>query len=413
MRSNALNYFAVGLFVIAMVAALVAVLALLTGRTGATDTYYTRYPAANGLKFGTAVLYMGYPVGQVESIEPLFGDDASVEFVVEMSVQAGWRIPEGSVAQVRAAGLLAAITIDIRAGPGPTALAPGDSIAGEGQTDLFGAVSDTANTVKQLTEGSIKPLMTSLDHYVQTVGQSMERDAAPLLTDLRVLAAELAGRAPVLVTAFLELAEELRTTSEQLRAFTGDDNVERVDSIVGNLEQTSQHLVELAASTREQVGELLGDGTRGRVHGALDNVAQASEEVAGLSRDARTRVNQVLGDDTAQRFRAALDNVSLAAGNIAGLSEELRGTGGQVQRLLAGLEQTVDSGRPDVEQSLTDLRYTLRMLAEHVDSVAYNLEGTSRNMYEFSRELRRNPGLLLGGTPPVDRAVVAPSGGRE
>ena len=26
-------------------------------------------------------------------------------------------------------------------------------------------------------------------------------------------------------------------------------------------------------------------------------------------------------------------------------------------------------------------------------------------MYEFSRQIRENPGLLLGGTPPKDQAV--------
>ena len=34
-----------------------------------------------------------------------------------------------------------------------------------------------------------------------------------------------------------------------------------------------------------------------------------------------------------------------------------------------------------------------------------NLEGAARNMYEFSRQIRQNPGLLLGGTPPEDAAA--------
>jgi phospholipid/cholesterol/gamma-HCH transport system substrate-binding protein len=33
-----------------------------------------------------------------------------------------------------------------------------------------------------------------------------------------------------------------------------------------------------------------------------------------------------------------------------------------------------------------------------------NLEGAARNMFEFSRQIRQNPGLLLGGKPPTDEA---------
>jgi phospholipid/cholesterol/gamma-HCH transport system substrate-binding protein len=42
------------------------------------------------------------------------------------------------------------------------------------------------------------------------------------------------------------------------------------------------------------------------------------------------------------------------------------------------------------------MRYTVETIAERIDAVTYNLEGASRNMYEFSRQIRINPGLLLG-----------------
>ncbi len=39
-------------------------------------------------------------------------------------------------------------------------------------------------------------------------------------------------------------------------------------------------------------------------------------------------------------------------------------------------------------------------------SIVHNLEGTTRNMNEFSRLIRQNPGLLLDGTP---RQAVSPA----
>jgi phospholipid/cholesterol/gamma-HCH transport system substrate-binding protein len=51
------------------------------------------------------------------------------------------------------------------------------------------------------------------------------------------------------------------------------------------------------------------------------------------------------------------------------------------------------------------MRHAVESIARHIDAINQNLEGASRNMYEFSRQLRQNPGLLLGGTPPKDEAA--------
>ena len=59
-----------------------------------------------------------------------------------------------------------------------------------------------------------------------------------------------------------------------------------------------------------------------------------------------------------------------------------------------------------MDASVVDLRYTLSTVAQRIDAMTYNMEGASRNMYEFSRQIRLNPGLLLGGTPPTDEARV-------
>jgi phospholipid/cholesterol/gamma-HCH transport system substrate-binding protein len=51
------------------------------------------------------------------------------------------------------------------------------------------------------------------------------------------------------------------------------------------------------------------------------------------------------------------------------------------------------------------------VVAQHIDAVAQNLEGTSRNMAEFSRRLKANPGLLLrGGRPETDEAELRRGG---
>ena len=115
MKSNKINYFIVGTFVIAMIVGLVGAVAMLTGYSGSTDTYYAVYRNITGVKFGTQVMYEGYPIGQVTEVTPT-PDDQGMKFRVDLEVIEGWRIPADSQAQIAAPGLLAAVTISIKAG---------------------------------------------------------------------------------------------------------------------------------------------------------------------------------------------------------------------------------------------------------------------------------------------------------
>ena len=205
MRNNKLNYVAVGAFVLAMLSGLVVAVVSLSGRSGPSDTYYTTYRDATGLKFGSQVYYMGYPVGQVEKIEPVTTSDG-LHFKLELSISeefSHWKVPADSVAQIKAAGLLAAITIDIRTGTSGDVLSPGDELKGLEQSDVFGAVSDTANVIKVLTETEVKPLLSTLNTSVQTLGKVIESDAAPLLVNLNRVATQLGDRGPEIITNFL------------------------------------------------------------------------------------------------------------------------------------------------------------------------------------------------------------------
>ena len=101
MRNNKLNYVIVGSFVLAMIFGLIFSIAMLTGRTGATDKYFAVYRNVTGVKFGTQVLYEGFPIGQVEEVTPV-AEGSKMSFRVDFTVVEGWRIPEDSVAKIAA-----------------------------------------------------------------------------------------------------------------------------------------------------------------------------------------------------------------------------------------------------------------------------------------------------------------------
>ena len=408
MKSDRINYLVVGGFVIAILVALTISIALLTGRTGATDTYYTSYRDATGLKFGSQVLYMGYPVGQVEEIRPV-GEDGKVSFRVRLEVSEefkDWQVPKDSIARIRAAGLLAAVTIDIRTGKSAETLKPGDHLQGLEQSDVFVAVTDAANTLKFLTENSIKPLIENLHAYVTGFGSILDERGGELITNLSDLSRELASRSPELISKYIELSDELQQTSAQLRTVLSEDNAQKVGSVVDNMVKASENAVAVTEDTRRQIHALLGPGTASKVDDALLNISSASENISRLSDDVNESLRNVLTPETARKLQRSLDNFSLAAANIATLSKDLGATRAELDRLLAALSQSVDETRPRLRDSSSDLQYILRSVAQHIDAVNYNLEGTSRNMFEFSRLLRQDPSVLLRGSAAAEDAAT-------
>ena len=76
-----------------------------------------------------------------------------------------------------------------------------------------------------------------------------------------------------------------------------------------------------------------------------------------------------------------------------------------VENLLTDLDAIVELNRDDLTQTVADARITLETISRYVESVAFNLDTTMRNMSEFSREIRENPALILRGTATDAGAV--------
>jgi len=322
MNGGKLNFVVVGAFVLAMLAALVVSLAVLMGRTGATDDYHAVYRNVTGVKFGTQVLYEGYPIGQVEEVTPE-SVDGGMRFRVDFAVERGWRIPEDSVATIKAPRLLAAVTIDIEAGDGAKALAPGSLVPSREGADVFSAVSSLAGQVGALTKDGIEPLLATIEETVGTARDVLGQDVKPLARNLTALAETMNARLPAIIDKVDRFAETMNATAKDVQALVGPENRGKVAALIGNLDRS--------------------------------------------------------------------------AANLSALSVKL-------DRVAATLEDVVGDNRVNIDRSLSDLRHVMRSMARNIDSITQNLDGTSRNMYEFSRQIRQNPGLLLGGTPPVDAA---------
>jgi phospholipid/cholesterol/gamma-HCH transport system substrate-binding protein len=230
MRDDQRNYVVVGAFVIAIGLGLIAWLAVLAGRTGATDPYHVHFANVMGLSSGTQVLYEGYPIGMIEDIQPTIKDGRQI-FRLDLSVERGWRIPDDSMANITASGLLSAVVVDVRAGASTTLLDPGDEIPSVESPDLFAAMSSVAEDMGDLIEGSLKPMLGTLS------------DGGPeIVQDLGAF------------------TQQLNETLAKIDSFLSGDNARRVEQILVNLESTSTSFAAVSGDleeTRRRVDELI------------------------------------------------------------------------------------------------------------------------------------------------------------
>ena len=329
MRNNKLNYVIVGSFVLAMIFGLIFSIAMLTGRTGATDKYFAVYRNVTGVKFGTQVLYEGFPIGQVEEVTPV-AEGSKMSFRVDFTVVEGWRIPEDSVAKIAAPGLLSAITLSLNAGKSEKMLEPSSQVSGLEAANVFAVVSSVADQISMLAEKDIRPLLNNISPLLESITKPSDS-----------FGEILAGDGSILVSDLVDLTGEL-----------GD----RIPRIAGDIEQITTRIND---STKE--------------------------------------LSTLLTEKNRKQIESLIENMDTAAANFTDLSGNLDG-------LIKDLNSVVTDNKSNIDASVVDVRYVTGAWARHIDALNQNMEATSRNMYEFSRQIRLNPGLLLGGTPPRDEA---------
>jgi len=290
-RDERRNALLAGGFVVAMLAALLVWIALLSGRTGATDPYFVTYQRVHGLRAGTEIFFDGYPVGLIDSIEPVDGEGGR-RFRVKLRIRRAWPLPEDSRARVLQ-GLFARVVVDIRGGASERLLAPGSEIAAEETSDVF----------------------TEAGALVARVGDLVE--------ELRPLVARASQDAPEILGNLEAFTAELDRAGGQLTTLLSRENVERVGRTLEGLES--------------------------------------------------------------------------ASGSVSALGRNLDGTRERIDRVLARVDELVQEDRGEVSEVLRELEHSLATVARHIDAIAADLETSTRNLAEFTRQIREDPGAIVRG----------------
>jgi phospholipid/cholesterol/gamma-HCH transport system substrate-binding protein len=198
--------------------------------------------------------------------------------------------------------------------------------------------------------------------------------------------------------AMANLAEQVGDLSSESIAPLVDDLGIMARRLGGKLETD---LTALTASLNS-----IAKAVDGRSTVILDRVQSLTERLDASAGN----LQQIMSDDNTATVGEIVRNVGETTDNFAALSRDLDGAAGRINALVVEFETIVNSNRGNIDKTLTNAQYSLQTIARNIDSIMLNVDAASRNMSEFTRLIRQNPSLLLGGPP---RAQIAPASERR
>ncbi len=130
-------------------------------------------------------------------------------------------------------------------------------------------------------------------------------------------------------------------------------------------------------------------------------VGDSKELVASLNMVSK-RLAHLLTDENSTRLNHTINNTDKITANLVSLSSRLNSIMGQLQGLVSNSNKLLTDNSNDIRHSMLDLRKSLNSVSQNMETIMYNLDVSSRNISEFSHQIRSNPGVLLNGKPAKD-----------
>jgi phospholipid/cholesterol/gamma-HCH transport system substrate-binding protein len=170
--------------------------------------------------------------------------------------------------------------------------------------------------------------------------------------------------------------------------------VERMSGLVANVDGL------IANDLSQFVKSLntLASGLQGEVPQIANQLLTFSERLNKTLGSLQT----LLSDENVEGVHHVVKNAEQVSQKFITISGGLNGTLDQINGIIANVDRLVETSEGQVNSALKDTQYVLQSLARNIDNFNHNISGTARNMNEFSRLIRQNPGLLLGGSPRDD-----------
>lgn len=285
----------IGIFAIVMLFALWAGIRFLSGIDifSRNITYYATYENVSGLQTAASVTIHGVKVGTVESIT--FDPSKSNEVEVALAVKRQYRLPVDSRAVIYNDGLMGGKAIMLELGTASEVLQRGDKITSVAGADMMSSIGNELGDLKGKLTVVADNLATTLANLNTLVEQNTD-NLSGTMSNLNSISASLDGVLKKERTNIEGIVASLNGLAEML-----DQNTERFDRIIGNVDAVAEQLeqakvdslVKAFTATADNLSRMLasinaGEGSVGELMNDKElyaNLATASGNLSALLAD--------------------------------------------------------------------------------------------------------------------------------
>ena len=300
------KYVKLGILIVATLAILIWGIGYLKGNDvfKRNDYYFVVYDRIDGLLESNKVIMNGYQVGQVYKIG--FTPDNSGKLVVTLMMDASFKIPVNSVAQIVSSDIMGTRSIKMIFGSEKKYYQSGDTITGAIESDL-----------KEQVSMQVLPLKNKAEQLLNTIDSAI-------------------------VTLTVILNEDARKNLSQ--------SFENINRSINNIEKTTSDLQQIVASQK------------GNIQLTMENITTITGTLSNNSKDLENAIKNLskLSDTLAQLpVSPIVENISEASNQILLLLQKLNST-----ESTAGLLLNDDQ----LYRSITDLSENLSFLINDIQA---------------------------------------------
>ncbi|WP_279113577.1 MlaD family protein [Butyricimonas virosa] len=262
------------------------------------STFYGVYDSVEGLKVSSGVIYRGYQVGQVISIQ--FTGERFDRVLVKFSVDKGLELPSNTLAMIQSADLMGSKVVALVPGDSHVFAVSGDTLWSQVERGLMEQVSQQMLPLKQKAER----LLGSLDSVLLIVqglfNEETKKNLSNSFGSIDRTLRNLEGASGNLDTLIQGESARISSILQDVNSITGNlrNNNEEISNILGNvsaisdslrqasLHQTLMSLDYILATTDSIMNKInRGEGTIGALLNDNDlyyNLNQVSENLNRL-----------------------------------------------------------------------------------------------------------------------------------
>ena len=301
------------------------------------DYYDARFTSVSGLSRASDVRFSGLPVGQVVSVQLSPEGDGTV--VARLEVEGGTPIRTDSVATIESMGVTGVSYVGITAGD------PDAALLNKSADAAIPEIQTGRSVIQTLTEGApkmIEEAVTVMDELSTLLGDENQQKVQTILDNLVNASGELSRT----LEEFSGISDTVAGVSRDIAAFTEqlDPVITSAQTTLTTLDETLNSATKLAGRVETSLDE--ADATLQSGRGALD-AAQGfiTGDLRDVTRDLRETMD-VLRDRTdglVSDARGMIGEFSAAGSAATARLTEARDTLQSTQGAIESLVETLDS----------------------------------------------------------------------